>query len=297
VAVKSIVPINGRSSEWSWGAGRQYRAVYRVETDDANDGPQVVAAGFSLKYGDIYVNRNDRDNWAFLQSASIEEDGGAGIRSTFWIVTLTYGPFNAAEQASPDGNPLHAPPDISWGFRDMELPVLIDYQANPVLNTAGEYFDPPLTEQFSIPVLTIQRNEPLGGYSPAQAYLYRNAVNSDVFAGEQPGHSRVLQISGKRSYHPACGWYFPVTYEFEFNPDGYTHKIPSMGFRQLSISGTKLETVYIKGAPATSPVLLDKKGRYITNPATPPYILEFQTRKQLPFAVFNFDDKMLQALK
>ena len=47
---------------------------------------------------------------------------------------------------------------------------------------------------------------------------YRNAVNSDVFAGFNPLLARVIDISSKSVCHQDIGWYYQATYQFEFKP-------------------------------------------------------------------------------
>jgi hypothetical protein len=270
---------------------------YRIETDTADDGPEVVLTALGLRYGDMYLLRNDLDHTSFLEEVDVQEESGENCNGKWWMVTLNYGPFNAAEQAADDGNPLKAQPEISWGFRDIEEVIRVDFNGDPVVNTAGEPFDPPLTDNLPGPVMTITRNEPIGTYSPRKAYEYRGAVNSDVFAGEDPGFARVLQIGGKRAYHGTCGWYFQVTYEFEFNPDGYTRRINSMGFREVGADGKLAHILTNQGTPISSPALLDQNGKWLSDPNAEPYVMEFRTRKQLPFAVFNFDEDWLQGLK
>jgi hypothetical protein len=129
------------------------------------------------------------------------------------------------------------------------------------LNTAYEPFDPPLAYAAKYPVLSVIRNEAFGQYSPALAYAYRDAVNSDAFAGEDPGKAKVAKISGKRTFHNDIGVYYEVTYEFEFNPAGFRRKIPSLGMRQLNVAGTAYEQVFVQNTPVSNPVLLDANGR------------------------------------
>jgi hypothetical protein len=66
-----------------------------------------------------------------------------------------------------------------------------------------------------------------------------------------------------------------------------------MGYRQLSKDQTKLEQIVVQGSPASNPMCLDENGRWNLTP----YIMEFQTRAELPFQIFNFDDDILQGLK
>ena len=265
---------------------RTYNVMLKFTMDETWSGPQSILQTMGWEYGQIYAFRGDYDKYSFLTEIKIEE-----TNYMEFTATLTFTIFNPQEQG--DVNPLLQPIEVAWGFRDQEVVQFLDYDGNPIVNTAGEFFDPPITEPMSIPLLTIQRNEPIGTYSPAKAYTYRGAVNSDTFAGEDPGKCKVLQISGKRLYNPICRWYFQVTYEFEFNPDGFRRHVPSMGYRQLSKDQTKLEQIVVQGSPASNPMCLDENGRWNLTP----YIMEFQTRAELPFQIFNFDDDILQGLK
>jgi hypothetical protein len=166
----------------------------------------------------------------------------------------------------------------------------------PVLNTALDPFDPPLMEDDPRPVLTIVRNE--ATWNQALQSQYRNAVNSDPFAGYDPLMARVVDISSTSVFHQDVGWYYQCNYEFEFRPptstytglNGYRRTVLNQGLRALATANTASSKYHytLKGVPVTEPVLLNKDGT-VNASATNPYFLIFQTKPELPFAIFQFD--------
>ena len=69
----------------------------------------------------------------------------------------------------PMQNPLLQPIDVKWSNRSQEIVADIDINGNPVVNTAGDPFDPPLMEDDPRPVLTIVRNEAIFNQARAVA--------------------------------------------------------------------------------------------------------------------------------
>jgi len=288
-----------RELHWHVMQGRSYQRKFRVLTNGQFMGPAMVINQFGTLYGDLYTpsyNAAEADPFAYVQSLDVEPDGEDGIG---WIITVGYGwydPNNAG--GGPAQNPLLMPIDVSWDFRDHETVLDVDQSGNAVLNTAGDPYDPPIVIDDPRLVLTVVRNE--ATFNVGWALTYRNAVNSDPFAGFPPLCCKVLNISSKNQWHQDQGWYSQTNYQFEFiSPQvdydsqyGFRKRIISQGYRAISVVTGKPYHVTFKGVPVNSPVLLDKNG-YLLTSSQQPYFQTFQAYPELPFEAFGFDQNAL----
>lgn len=301
----AVVSINEqfgeRTGAYTTDVGRSYVRVFLVVTNNQYDGPNVAIQSVGIQRGDQYIIlesdgglESDTNAYAHTITASQEEGDSLG-----WKVIVEYGPYSALwAGGGPSQNPLLQPIDVSMTLRSQEIVIDQDINGNPIVNTAFDPFDPPLMEDDPRWVLTVVRNE---AQPPIPLmFQYRNAVNSDQFAGQNPLMVRVLNISPKSIFHQDVGWYTQMTYEFEIRPptsanagqNGYRRTVLNQGMRALSVvSGTKFHPSY-KGIPITEPVLLTKTGTVI-NTGQNPYYLIFQTKPELPFSIFMFDQLAL----
>ena len=206
-----------------------------------------------------------------------------------------YGWYNPLQAGGgKEQNPLDMPIEVSWALRDHETVLDTDQTGVTVLNTAGDPYDPPMVIDDPRLVMTIVRNE--GAFNIGWVLAYRNAVNSDPFAGFPPLTSKVLNISSRSQWHQDAGWYYQTTYEFEFltaNIDydtqtGFRRRVVSMGFRAISVVTGNPYHITLKGVPINSPMLLDKNG-YLLGVNGTPYYQTFQAYPELPFSIFQFD--------
>ncbi|CEF48257.1 unnamed protein product [uncultured bacterium] len=281
----------GREMHWQYGQGRGFTAKYRVVTDDANDGPYTVMKSAGFKFGDRYNPgpASEADRSTFATSFNCDAVDGDPC---LWIVTVGYGPWDANQVGNPDANPLNNPIDVSWGFREYAEVLTRDLNGRLVRNTAGDPFDPPVEYDDPRLMLTVIRNEPS---LPLTMLPYRNAINSDPFAGFDPYFAKALPIQAKNLWHQDAGWYYEVTYQFEFlvpkiggNVDGYRKKILSQGYRAISVVSGKQYHVTYKGIPVNSPVLLDSNG-FTLGLYSDPYFIDTPAYPELPFSAFGFD--------
>jgi hypothetical protein len=280
---------DGRSGTWDVANGRGFTRRFRALCSSVLDGPNTVKAALGVRYGDKYLlAETTNDQYAYVVSIDAQQEEGDALG---WIVTVTYGAFDAnTAGGGPDNNPLLQPIDVQWTFRNQEVVCQYDVNGNAILNTAGDPFDPPLVVDDPRPMLTVVRNE--ASIDLSWLYTYRTAVNSDPFAGWPPQMARVIQISPRSVFHQFVGWYWQVTYEFEFNPPmGYRPKILNMGLRKKSQAAAnrgQLVPIVINGQPINQPMMLTKQG-YVAKPTDPPYFVQPQVYPELPFAAFNFD--------
>jgi hypothetical protein len=258
-----------------------------VVTDDPYTGAKSVVNSLPVAIGQKYSLADglgatvESDPGAFVQGIEVratEEDGCQ------WECSATYGAYDATQLPS---NPVDWPLRISHSFAKFESVADEDTDGNAILNSAGDYFDPPVTRDDSRPILRIQRNEK--EFDPDTAFKYKDAVNKDPFFGADPGTVKCADIQAELSFNNDVGWFYACTYEFEYNPDGWEKQILDMGLKYLDATDT-LVPVMEKGIPATSPVLLDGGGGILAS-GDDPVFLKFKVYPEVDFAPLNLDPK------
>lgn len=268
---------------------RSYARTWRVIVDSAAVGPGAARDAVPVAVGNTYSTGSETDAGAFCLAINAVDEGASDGKS--YLVTATYGPPELAPSRTEADNPLDEPFELSWGGLSLEKVLDIDEDGYAIVNSAGEPFDPPVTVEDNLPILNIVRNESRASFDPTLIYRYRRARNSDAFWGADPGQVRIMPITAEYPWHPACGRYWRVTYQFVFNDEGWTRKLLDLGFRTLSGSGSSTvlkQVVDAKGVPVSTPVLLDGLGHKLAPGATP-VAVEYAVYKSLPFAIFNLD--------
>jgi hypothetical protein len=314
VQIVSIGDIKGgRSASWSGQAGRSYTQQIRVITDDPTMGPRAVAKALDNKIGRYYehpvtTTTTEWDYGSFQQSIDMREEGDDGKQ---WLITLTYAPFNWVEQggatteAAAEGqtDPFKVPIKVSFGTTKFERFCIKDNNDNPVVNNVGDPFDPPIKRDDSRATLTLVRNEPT--FNSQYVQTFKDTVNKDTFLTiYQPNTVKCADVTAEREYQADWGYYWVVTYHFEIREfttdaqnniiyEGWTEVILNAGLRELDPAGAAgaVKPILIKGAPVTSPVMIDKNGKY--TPGADPSYLRFQIYPLMDFSKFNFPNDLL----
>ncbi len=292
--------MSGGSGRFSVSDFGTYTRIFRAISDFTGDGPSVAIFATGLQRGDPYLTINASDPNAFVTDISAQQ-GDAG-NPLEWIVTVNYGWYDVNQVGGgPEANPLLMPIDVSWGFKDYEHVVEQDIEGKPVRNSAKDPYDPPLIINVPNQMMTVVRNEAF--YNVPLAYLYRNSINEDSFAGQSPLFAKCFGITPKNLFHPTVGWYYQVTYEFEFmNPrnsadaKGFRKTILDRGLRKLDFNTGKQIHIYLNSQPITQPMLLDGSGGILPLNGVPVYN-EFQVFPELPFSEFNFDVAAITGLR
>jgi hypothetical protein len=270
----------GRTTTQGADWKRTYTRIFQIKTT-SDVGMKTVREGLGLDIGDTYVFGLETDAGAFVNSIEVSCDDDS---SRSWTATVQYGPIDTTVKPL---NPLDEKPRVAWGWAQFQEAVTKDRDDNPILNTAFDPFDPPLARDQSRPVLGLVRNE--ATFDQDLADSLRDTVNDDVWWGAAAGKVKIGNISAARQNNPdAGGWYWEVSYEFQFNRDGWAAKPLNAGFRQLNSTGDKQEKIYRDGSEISSPALLDVDGHAI-DPGGTPLFLEFDIYPESDFSLLNFD--------
>jgi hypothetical protein len=296
------------SGEWSVDEtriNRTYSIRLKAYCASKYAGPLQVIGALPVRIGDSYqfpltLGATEKDTGSFVQRIHADRDTEAG--GLQWTVTVDYGPFDvrsllgSSQLSTGQINPIERAWEVYWDNAKYRRSRPEDESSPPLpyVNTVGDpLLDVPETEE-TRPVLNLVRNE--STYNDAYASQYKDAVNSDEFLGYPPNTVKCKDIKGERSWDPDWGWYFRVSYQFEFRDDddgnGYKQMILNAGYRQkVNGSGAPVNVVDSNGQQVNDAVPLQKDGSY--KPAAEPYFLTFSEFPSVAFADLNIPDDIL----
>lgn len=164
-----------------------------------------------------------------------------GTGPKHWIVTCQYGTPSAT-----GASPLGQPAEIGWSFAISTEEVDRDIYDNPIVNSSGESFDPPITKDFHDLVLTVIKNQ--SDFAQIEAAATIGKLNNDYFYGFSPGKVKCTRYEG-RQILSGSGDYYQVTYEFQIRDDGWQRRILDQGFRDVDGDQFKDSTGTVKSEP------------------------------------------------
>jgi hypothetical protein len=239
------------------------------------------------RVGDKYVGANgETDIGCYcysVQPRSLDEP-------RWWEVTCTYSNDgakfgDAAKEQSDKGNkdsdkennPTSRPPRVTTTWERYVFPAVVDVNGKPIVNSAGEPFDPPNEVEDLRPVISVTVVKEK--FNPADALPFAGAVNDDNFLGIPPGLARLAGLSAT-TIQEGGRTLQEVTYEFHVNFLGWELKVLDVGFRQKKDDGTLVE-IEVKGDTTgrvrklSSPWPLDGKGK-AQAAGNAPVVLSFQ---------------------
>ncbi|GAF73804.1 unnamed protein product, partial [marine sediment metagenome] len=253
-----------------------FTRVFDCHFSDASDAlaarPKLIKDHADIpQLWDAYPN----ETWTYVSDVSVKPASGP----THFKAIVTY-------VSTPD--PLNEDPEITWSFAVSNEPVDRDIDGKPLVNSAGESFDPPITKDANDIVLHIVRNE--AGFNSIVADNYKGAVNGDMFFGFGPGRVKCININGVKT-RAAALTFWQVTYEFQFRrwqgipntPNvGWIRRILDEGFREKTgVEDGKAVYAVITDASdnkLSQPVLLDGNGKILADGADAVF-LEFNLNR------------------
>lgn len=248
---------------------KTYTQTWKAYSDSIDDDESVMSnyTGWPLD-GQIHPSEVESPTPARVKTTSISREEEAikegGIPLWVWTNQVEFS--NDAENSGV--SPIY--PDtlakVGYGFDRMERVVEKDREDKPVVNTAKDPYDPPLTVEFPIPVKTINVNLSTSDFTPAMLTTYFMAINSDTYDGWAAGQVMVQDISATQEI-----WtdeegnnvpYWSVTIKLAYNAFGWQPEILSRGYRQLNDEGNP-EAIAPDGLQLTSPAILDEDGHAV----------------------------------
>lgn len=258
---------------------RTYDAAFTTDCDE-NYARANLGANFVINYP------HPTDSGQVVSSIAVEQgeevssyvnpldpaDSNTGTACYWWACTINYGPWDPLTHTA-TGNPIDQPVDVSFQWQVFEQAADIAMVPNsdpptyvPVVNSAGDPFDPPVTREQLKGVMRVAWNSLT--FDPATFFAFGNMINADVWNGF-PKYSIKFSPPNmpQRLYSQFLGQnYYRLEGEFCFNPnDGGWNAMPiDRGYRALNGSGVPYKIVDAYGQPISQPALLNGSGAVLT---------------------------------
>lgn len=217
------------------------------------------------------------NQWKYVQNIDAVQVGPNTVEVVVRYVTIE--------------NPIDRPPEIEFLSAVSTEPVDRDKDDNPITNSAGELFDPPITKDCRDLVIRARRYQ--SSFDKPQASAFEGSVNSQTIWGYAPGKVKCNVYTG-REVRFAGLWMYEVTFEFQVREDGWKRRILDQGFREKTgVDETTDEPLYAaikdtSGVPLSSPTMLDGAGVILADTA-PPVFLEFDLITENDFTILGLD--------
>lgn len=229
------ISVDGRQGSLNEEKDREYSLVYKVVTDDRNDGPEIVmtAAGIPL-IGSVYVSGNDFDPDAVV----INKAASQGDSPWEWEVEVTFSTVVDSDPEDEEENPLLRPADVSYSFASRRI-IPRGHYSDPLAPSGtkdfevaieasnGEKFDPQPEVDLAEPVLSISKN--VATINAADLMSLANAVNSDFFLGAEPRQLKLDAPQATRQWNKTVGYYWQVSYAIRFRYDTWDIQLLNQG--------------------------------------------------------------------
>jgi hypothetical protein len=254
----------GQSSETSIEK-RTYKAAWMVEVNNPQDNQVVVTNALSGRMGTVWAGFGiGIDVQAALKTLGANRVPDSRL---WWIVEGSWEtPGNRDDrQRDENGNASDNPDDwrdqVERGSAKYTVPVekakiYTELQQlarpvgseGPVINAAGDVFDPPLEREESHGIYRIVRTRKT---FPPNADDFENAINKDTFTISKPGLRRNFKprtlkmepITGSLQYHRRTDGrevaYWKITFEIHHNKNGWRTNVLNRGVNRRAMAGDK----------------------------------------------------------
>jgi hypothetical protein len=255
-------------------------APYQVHPTDPTQ--YVVGINAVMKYQEISGYNNPTG----------VADANDGTPCYWWTISVNFGAWNTLTH-TPTGDPSLTPISYSYQWQVFEQAVDVaivgknadgSYQYGPVLNSAGDPFDPPVTRDQLRGILKIVQNTLT--YPVVTYFNYGNVINNDLWNGFAP---YTLKFSPPSMPERPFSQYLNKNYyrneaEIIFNPYTWNAQPIDRGFNYL-VGGQKAKVLDAGGTPVSTPVLLDGSGDVLASPSYNNItIFNFQVYQDITFS-------------
>lgn len=287
MAVTSIWHVwSGETWDDDAEGARSYTELYRVTSNDPAESPQAIKAAVGGP-----GTAHPTDPTAFLRSRSASRSSESRL---VWEVTLTYG-FDPKDPDDPVDNPLNEPTKYRWTAGAYTKPTIKDRNDDAVVNSAGDYFDPPPEVEEPRWSVNVQKNV---ASVPLAVLTYAGRVNSAGFTVDGVSvlaeKAKIIALDISEYQEKNDIGYRVFTYTVEFREEGWGLEVLDQGYRIIDpADATKRVDILVddeetppgKQRPSV-PVLLNGAGGKLANPSpTTAVFLTFPVHKTLDFTV------------
>jgi hypothetical protein len=262
--------------------GWELTRIWNVQVDSVVYASIAAVEAVRTQEADI-SDAHPQNPFAFLQTLTPVATENRKI----WNVTGAY-----KQGTLPTGpqDPLDQPKEVAWSSSAYTRPVVKDNDGNAIVNSAGESFDPPLTEDGHNVVGTITYNS--DQYDPQLGATFEDAVNKDTEKianlTAEPRTAKIIEVGATQEFFSGTP-YWVVTVKVEINLNTWDREVLDQGLHELapiSLELVRMETD--DGADATEPLLLNGGGERLL-PGEDPEFLTFRTLEEKDFAPLNLE--------
>lgn len=209
-------------------------------------------------------------------------DRGAKDAREFESV-VQYGKMDSTNSSQ---DPLKARVEFTSNFSLQNKIVDITIDGKPIVNAAGDLFDPPLEEGYPHLVMQWRRNEAF--FSERMASMYEGSINLDWWRGFPPMICRIRNLGSTSASAQNYPDYFKVNYQVEIDNHRFVRKVLNAGYRYLDEAG-KVRDILPGGQKTTVPRRLKDDGTLLDDWREPSTWKYFNTKPLMPFSpVLNF---------
>ena len=249
--------------------------IYRVEviydSQVTNAGSSSVPAGGTAQFGagglDSLAGTDGADGSG---EGDLAQDGGEAGGGATPPAPPTFIP-----------NPLLRPPEISWGTRAEAAVAEEDKDGEPITNSAGIPFDPPLEVEERIAVLTVVKN--MARYNGIQMLEYIGRTNHARWLNQPAGKWRLADANADVVIEEGIA-FWKVRLVFEYRAKGWKRRVLDAGYMQLNDAGDGWTYCTDElGNRVSRPVPLDGFG-YQADPNDPAHYITFNLLDEANFA-------------
>lgn len=271
---------SNQGADWT----RTYTRSWLAETSSATIGAKTVRESCPVAIGNTFDDGDGTDAGSYCQSIDVNcvnEDGKQ------WEIVATYGPYNP--ETNPQ-SPLERPLQVAWQNAAFEKVLDRDADGVDVLNSASEPFDPPVTVDDDRLILNVVRCEQY--FDPGLADTYKNSLNDAPWMGADTGTIKLKPIVAVLRKDQDIGYYYEVSYQFEWDKDGWNKPVRDQGVNELVVvSGTtkRMPILTATGVPVQDPVPLDGSGAALAVGSDVVY-LDYKRYALRDFGVLNFTE-------
>lgn len=215
------------------------------------------------------------------------------VSPILWIAEIQYqGEFG---DEGPDAPATSARPEVSWTDTETDERIDQDADGNALVNKNDERIEG-LTAKVADLVLNVSRNYSF--FDPAATHRYRHSVNSDKFAGFDPGTGRLIRFSAKQVWDESANGYWKVNASIQFrypynttSEKAWYTRVLHEGFKVRETSTSEPTRAWDKETKdyVVSPVLLKEDGTLETNRENAHW-LEFKIYTPLPYKALGLLD-------
>lgn len=233
---------------------RSYTRGFWLTTSSRSDGAYAVGSHGSLpRIGDVH----NEDSSAYCRRLTVERSAGWRL----WKVVAEY-----SSEFELNTTPTSDPAIITWNTEQFQKVAYTDKNGDAILNSAGDWFDPPAMIDDSRRIVTVQKNL---ASVPSWILSYQDAVNNDTFSvggfSVAIGQAKMQSIAVSKVQSRNSITFYQMTFTMHLQKNGWLLSILDAGFRFKS-GTSRYNIVNTDFTLPTTPVPLDGSGDVLDNP-------------------------------